>query len=87
MATVLAVIGYEFKPTVLIVLIAVLIFLGLNKKWKQLLLLLPMFAILFVGGHFMVKATIATEPAFSQEANERRNLPMMRKKRLINNSS
>lgn len=77
LATVLAVIGYEFKPTVLIVLIAVLIFLGLNKKWKQLLLLLPMFAILFVGGHFMVKATIATEPAFSQEANERRNLPMM----------
>ncbi|MGV7637114.1 hypothetical protein PJI23_32360, partial [Mycobacterium kansasii] len=68
LATVLAVIGYEFKPTVLIVLIAVLIFLGLNKKWKQLLLLLPMFAILFVGGHFMVKATIATEPAFSQEA-------------------
>ncbi|KLK96393.1 hypothetical protein VN91_1334 [Lactococcus lactis subsp. lactis] len=34
LATVLAVIGYEFKPTVLIVLIAVLIFLGLNKKME-----------------------------------------------------
>nr|WP_323851095.1 glycosyltransferase family 39 protein [Lactococcus cremoris] len=77
LATLLTVLGYEFKPTVLIVLIAALVFLGLNKKWKQLLLLIPMFALLFVGGHFMVKATIATEPAFSQEANERHNLPMM----------
>lgn len=74
LATLLTVLGYEFKPTVLIVLIAALVFLGLNKKWKQLLLLIPMFALLFVGGHFMVKATIATEPAFSQEANERHNL-------------
>ncbi len=63
-ATVLAVIGYEFKPTVLIVLIAVLIFLGLNKKWKQLLLLLPMFAILFVGGHFMVKSNYCDRASF-----------------------
>lgn len=77
LATLLTVLGYEFKPTVLIVLIAALVLLGLNKKWKQLLLLIPMFALLFVGGHFMVKATIATEPAFSQEANERHNLPMM----------
>ena len=32
LATLLTVLGYEFKPTVLIVLIAALVFLGLNKS-------------------------------------------------------
>ena len=77
LASLSIVLGYTFKPTVLIIFVAIFIFLMINKKGKQLLLLIPLFAILFVGGHFMVKATIASEPAFSQQANERRNLPLM----------
>ena len=76
-ASLIGVIGYEFKPTAVIVIIAGFFFLAVNKKWKQLLIVLPLFIVLFAGGHELVKTTIASEPAFSEQANERHNLPLM----------
>ncbi|MFC4652838.1 glycosyltransferase family 39 protein [Lactococcus nasutitermitis] len=71
------VIGYEFKPTVAIILISVLFFLCINRKWKQVLLIVPLFAVLFLAGHEVVKTTVTSEPAFSQKANNAHNLPLM----------
>ncbi len=70
-------VGYNIKPTVLIPMIAVFAFLLFNRKWKKLLIMLPLAAILFFGVHEGVKATISTEPAFSQANNNRYNLPLM----------
>lgn len=69
--------GFSIKPTVFIPMIAVFCFLILNRKWKKLLIMLPIAVLLFVGVHQGVKTYIATEPAFSEEANERYNLPMI----------
>lgn len=69
--------GYQFKPTTVIICIAVLIFIVINKKWKQLALVLPLFGVLFWGVNELVKTTVSTEPAFSIQANERYNLPLM----------
>lgn len=76
-ASLFLVIGYEFKPTVAIVAIAALIFFAINKKWKQLFIFLALFVVVFASGHELVKTTVASEPAFSQQANERYNLPLM----------
>ncbi|MDG6126149.1 ArnT family glycosyltransferase [Lactococcus formosensis] len=69
--------GYSIKPTVFIPMIAVFCFLVLNRKWKKLLIMVPVAALLFVGVHQGVKAVIANEPAFSEQANDRYNLPMI----------
>ena len=58
-------------------MIAVFCFLVLNRKWKKLLIMVPVAALLFVGVHQGVKAVIANEPAFSEQANDRYNLPMI----------
>lgn len=77
LASLIIVVGSIFKPTVAILLIAALIFLALNKKWKQLVMLFLLFFGFFVGGHYAVKATIAGQPAFSQKANEEYNFPLI----------
>ncbi len=74
--TLFAVVGFQFKPTVLIVLLAVLGYLLLNKKWSSLLVLFCFLVVGFVGTHQLVKTTVANEPAFSKAANDRYNLPM-----------
>lgn len=77
LASLFLVFGYEFKPTVAIIFIAGLLYLIVNKNWKNLLIALPLFLVIFAGGKEVVKLTVATEPAFSEAANERYNLPMM----------
>jgi hypothetical protein len=69
-------IGYAIKPTVFILMIAVVAFLVWNRKWRQLFIMLPVAAVLFIGVHEGVKAVISSDPAFSQEANNRYNLPL-----------
>ncbi len=69
--------GYYIKPTVAIPLVAAVLFLIINKKWKKLIIMLPLSVILFLGMHEVVNLTIATEPAFSQKNNNRYNMPLM----------
>lgn len=70
-------IGFTFKPTVLIVLIAELIFLLVNKKWKAFGVVLALFGVLVVAKDFGVKAIVSSDPVFSQENKERYSLPVM----------
>lgn len=76
LASLVVFIGYNIKPTVFILMVAVVAFLVWNRKWRELFILLPVAAVLFIGVHEGVKAVISSEPAFSQEANNRYNLPL-----------
>lgn len=76
LALLLIFLGYTIKPTVMIPLIAVLIFLVWNKKWRQLMIMIPLSLVLFTGVNIGVKAVIASDPAFTKETNDRYNLPM-----------
>ena len=76
-ACIIAFVGYNIKPTVVFPMIAVFAFLVWNKKWTKILILLPISAVLFFGVHEGVKTVISTEPAFTQQANNRYNLPLM----------
>lgn len=69
--------GFSIKPTVFIPMIAVFCFLILNRKWKKLLIMLPIAALLFVGVQQGVKSVVSSDPAFSEAANDRYNLPMI----------
>ena len=70
-------IGYYIKPTVAFSLIAAMLFLLLNRKWKKLMLAVPITLLLFVGVHEGVKTIIASDPAFTAKANDRYNLPLI----------
>ncbi|MCL2858818.1 MAG: glycosyltransferase family 39 protein, partial [Streptococcaceae bacterium] len=69
--------GFAIKPTVVFPMIALFVFLIINKKWRKVVLFLPISAILFFGVQTGVKAIIAQDPAFTAQANKRYNLPMM----------
>ncbi|GBG96710.1 glycosyltransferase family 39 protein [Lactococcus termiticola] len=77
LALVFIFVGYVIKPTVAIVLVAALIYLLLNKKWKQLLIVLPLLVVTFFATNSMAKAVIHSEPAFTETANARYNLPLL----------
>lgn len=76
-ASLVIALGYYLKPTVAFTLIAATCFLVLNRKWKKLFLMLPIAAIIFVGMHEGVKTVIAQDPAFTQQTNDRYNLPLI----------
>lgn len=69
--------GYNIKPTVTFPLIALFGFFVLNKKWKKIALLLPIALLTFYGTHQYVKSVVSSDPAFTQAANNRYNLPLM----------
>lgn len=69
--------GYYIKPTVTIPLIAAVVFLILNKKWRTVLFVLALSVLLFFGTSKVVHHTISSDPAFSTTANERYNLPLI----------
>ena len=77
LACALVVLGYLFKPTVAIVLLAALVFLVINRKWKKCLALLLIFLALFGIGRQVNQAVIATQPGFHAAAQYRYNFPMM----------
>ncbi|MDR0199324.1 MAG: glycosyltransferase family 39 protein [Streptococcaceae bacterium] len=76
LALVLIFVGYLIKPTVAIILVAALLWLVLEKRWRELLLVIPLALVLFVAVDTGGKAVIASEPAFSQQKNETYNLPL-----------
>lgn len=70
-------VGYVIKPTVAIVLVAVLIYLLMRRRWKMLVIAIPLIAMTFLATNQMAKSVIQSEPAFSQTGNARYNLPLL----------
>lgn len=67
--------GFFIKPTVVFSLIAAILFLLLNRKWKKLAIMLPTLLFLFLVVNNEVKNFLHTEPSFSAANNTRYNLP------------
>ncbi|MDR0298391.1 MAG: glycosyltransferase family 39 protein [Streptococcaceae bacterium] len=78
LACLIVFIGYNIKPTVAIPMVAVFVFLLVIKRdWKKMLLFVPVSLVLFGAVHVGIKSYLATEPAFSAQANNRYNLPLV----------
>ena len=69
--------GYYIKPTVTFPLIAALCFMLLNRKWKTVLLVIPIAALSFMTAHITVDKIVSSDPTFSQKMNDRYNLPLV----------